>query len=97
METKHTPAPWHVRSFDGSCWSVDVAGDLTVAQAQQLRPLYLDPKQEERSANARLIAAAPELLKLLMDIQADSTWRSSDNTIYPRLNNIIRQATGRTG
>lgn len=57
-----------MRDFDGSQWSVDAAGDLTVAQAFQLRSIHFDLKQDERSANARLIAAAPELLEQLADV-----------------------------
>ena len=66
--SKHTPGPWHVRTFDGSQWSIDAVGDLPIAQAQQLRPVRFDPKQNERTANARLIAAAPELLEALQDL-----------------------------
>ena len=65
---KHTSGPWHVRDFDGSQWSIDASGDMTVAQALQLRPLAFDMKQEERTANARLIAAAPKLLEALQSI-----------------------------
>jgi hypothetical protein len=72
--SKHTPGPWHVRVFDGSQWSIDAEGDLTLAQACQIRPLPLDRKQEERTANARLIASAPELLeacKMIVEYDED--------------------------
>jgi hypothetical protein len=60
---KHTRGPWHVRDFDGSIGSIDAAGDMPVAQAMQTRPIRIEPNQDERRANARLIAAAPDLLE----------------------------------
>ncbi len=65
MSAKFTPGPWTDQSIDESQWGVyDAAGNV-VAQAMQIRPLRQDLKQVERSANARLIAAAPELLDAL--------------------------------
>jgi hypothetical protein len=67
--TKHTPGPWHVngRSID----SIDrrtVATTEGIYRRERGRP-------EEQEANARLIAAAPELLAALHDLtlRADDT------------------------
>ena len=56
MNTQHTPAPWAV--VGGNIRRVSPAGDTTA-------PVPLDNR-----ANARLIAAAPELLSALRDLVA---------------------------
>ena len=52
---------------------------------------------DEGAANAAVIASAPDMLQLLLDIQAESSWRTDDNTIYPRINELIRRATACDG
>ena len=57
MNTKHTPGPWRV---DGTDIYTKVAGsDHWVAAIKQRRP------NSEDEANAKLIAAAPDLLAAL--------------------------------
>ena len=61
---KHTPGPWIVRDFDGSIGTVETNSGIAVAQAQGIYPMT--PQNHYiREANARLIAAAPELLEAL--------------------------------
>jgi hypothetical protein len=62
----HTPGPWTDESGDGSKWGVFDADGRAVALAQQIVSLRVDVYQAERTANARLIAAAPELLAALV-------------------------------
>ena len=69
--SKHTPGPWNDKSLDGSQWGVYSADGRSVAQAQQITPLPSDRTQIERTANARLIAAAPELLEALKDLMRE--------------------------
>lgn len=59
MKTKHTPGPWEVIS--GSVWS-QFAGQI--AKMDRDNPKTMPT---ERDANACLIAAAPEMLKHLLD------------------------------
>lgn len=54
MTAKHTPGPWN-HGEDGFVYSP--CGKYTLAD-----PHYADLDIDEREANARLIAAAPELL-----------------------------------
>lgn len=56
MKTQHTPGPWTV---DDNGFIYDYAGN-TIAD-----PHCSDIDLDEREANARLIAAAPELLNAL--------------------------------
>lgn len=73
--TKHTPGPWHVsdpRPY-ASTHCVDVIGGLSlVAQCV--------PQSERNTekANARLIAAAPDLLAALKGLLGDRTLAGMD-------------------
>lgn len=61
-ETKHTPGPWHT------------AGDQGVqirSQRDQIAKVWT-MRGNEWKANARLIAAAPELLEALQAVLANS-------------------------
>lgn len=74
METKHTPGPWHVeRRF--SCWAIVDSKPSDLAY-QDDAPRFYNGEPcgsvtsrgrtvEELEANAKLIAAAPELLDAL--------------------------------
>jgi hypothetical protein len=53
----HTPGPWTVNERG------HVSGKRAVAE------LYYDPRNPELEANARLIAAAPELLEELRNLE----------------------------
>jgi hypothetical protein len=60
MTTKHTPGPWG--------YHVTVDGDAIVAGGGKIRvaeALVRDVSHEDERANARLIAAAPDLLAAL--------------------------------
>ena len=62
MTQQHTPSPWAVPNWNqlGRIDVVDSAGGIVAA-------VYLRDKPREEAANARLIAAAPELLAALRD------------------------------
>ena len=54
----HTPGPWFLdRRGLGTLGSVETEDGDVIAQAMQVED---DPKHEKRTANARLIAAAPD-------------------------------------
>ena len=67
MSTKHTPAPWRIE------WGMSQGGDgHHVCDASDMGPLSIiasvhfhDDADGETKANARLIAAAPDLLAAL--------------------------------
>lgn len=56
MKTLHTPAPWQVSPFGNV-----MKNSLKVASIEQMP----SNNENERIANARLIASAPDLLDLL--------------------------------
>lgn len=66
MESKHTPGPWKVKAH-----TILDQGGNTVAQAHH--PFYRRGDVEDtdpREANARLLAAAPELLDALYRLES---------------------------
>lgn len=56
--SKHTPGPW---VFDGRDSIVAPDGDLLLLTGVRV-PMVAGPDREEARSNARLIAAAPDLL-----------------------------------
>lgn len=62
MKTNHTPGPWHING-EYHIYAKTAQGALPVRVAQAV-PLR-NGNSDERGANARLIAAAPELLEAL--------------------------------
>jgi hypothetical protein len=63
--TKHTPGPWRADVQDPAFVNYDVRTDETI-----ICTMGIDMCTEEEAANARLIAAAPELLEALMRLDA---------------------------
>ena len=70
--SKHTPGPWTVDYVQGipekvSFWRIASKENICIAEIDQ----SLDStSKEERTANAQLIATAPELLEALQQMQA---------------------------
>src|SRR5438445_8827143 len=93
METKHTPGPWEYRSSTDSCCPfVLVAPHPFIPDARRTLAINLSPASHgENDANARLIAAAPELLDALKVIKACSTGLSN-GTEHARLTDIAQLA-----
>jgi hypothetical protein len=60
MTTKHTPGPWVIGKRDHDVVMVDTASGTAICDVYG--------ESDDRPANARLIAAAPDLLAALEDI-----------------------------
>ena len=68
---KHTPGPWVVQTIDQSQSTVETQdGEYIICNAAQLRGDDWKTEHAERKANARLIAAAPEMLDALDGLAA---------------------------
>lgn len=85
--SKHTPGPWHIGMKPGP-----IIYGPQGEQVADLRAHLLMP--DESAANARLIAAAPELLEALktMTDEYASSMRNAGVTHYPEALAIVRQA-----
>lgn len=87
MKAAHTPGPWNAVNNDaGTALEIWDDDGQMIANVQPQ-----DPPAVEH-ANARLIAAAPDLLAALRDILATSVARSDLGTIAPapRLDTVVR-------
>lgn len=64
--SKHTPGPWKVDAM-GNVWSADTKVCEMSEHPVIASGCYREKTDDEHRANARLIAAAPELLEALRD------------------------------
>lgn len=106
---KHTPGPWHVSLF-GSFWTRIRSGDpktgmvvaATCTQSSTARSYEANLRRaQQNEANARLIAAAPELLQSCIDLLA--IVRVQNGNLHDDINAVqtvalaaIEKAEGRT-
>jgi hypothetical protein len=76
--TQHTPGPWFAHNIG---LGPNGEGPFTY-------PLGNDP--DKAAANARLIAAAPDMLAALQDIMAESTRDDDDHDVIATIQGICR-------
>lgn len=79
---KHTPGPWNVndeRGIDGNIYIEDALGVVAIVTDE---------------ANARLIAAAPELLEVAQGILADDMLQYLPAEYVSKVRAAIAKATG---
>ena len=79
MDSKHTPGPWYLASTDNGAQ----AHLQTSARETDTYIALIDTMDTEQDANARLIAAAPELANALDALRDASTivlteWNGGD-------------------
>ena len=100
-DVKHTPGPWAVDS-DGSGWYIEATPERGHSLAFIASPEFQeepDTSASEAEANARLIAAAPDLLEALqwlVDILPDPDLDNDElqRTWTRRARAAIAKATG---
>ena len=91
---KHTPGPWFVNYLDGERYSIVDNKDMGAFSGIAIVAFH-DDAEGETKANARLIAAAPELLEALKQAVA---WMDGERTPINALVNarkIIAKAEGK--
>jgi hypothetical protein len=76
MQTKHTPGPWHTfrqgtKHFVSQATDEDFRFAIAVVYESTYHPEGALALRQEATANARLIAAAPDLLAALQAIMGD--------------------------
>ena len=86
MEAQHTPGPWSVAIGDG-CFVVET-NDASI------RFVIHGSNQEGDAANARLIAAAPDLLDALCMVLDDPEALDGRPLTYECVRAAIAKATG---
>jgi hypothetical protein len=78
-EAKHTPAPWFCGIWDGNPEKVEIYATQGADKIQIGKVNLWNDAAEEAKANAKLIAAAPELLEVLSEIRIS---RAEDGAIW---------------
>ena len=68
MNTKHTPGPWKVFEDDFYTVGVESEGSVIADHLFESNDLTIEDIKQELYANAKLIAAAPDLLETLEHI-----------------------------
>lgn len=95
--SKYTPGPWQVCEEKSSVHS-PIADKIVHSAEMNINPALGPQTYEEECANARLIAAAPEMLEALYYIErllAQTTWDyRSDGKISRIISTIIAKAEG---
>jgi hypothetical protein len=94
---KHTPGPWradstHVRTAINSIATANNQRKHIAMINITKNPEY-EITIEEHEANANLIAAAPDLLGLLMELQ-DIVFLTRNNELHTLMEAAIAKATG---
>lgn len=88
---KHTPGPW---TTDGICYGgqqqVTQAGTGGSAPKSLMIVAEVNGKEGEQEANARLIAAAPEMFGLLQML--DRAWASHPAVLHEKMTAVIQPA-----
>jgi hypothetical protein len=99
-EVKHTRGPWEIQTSCSFRRIGNSSGDGNVCyptnQQSDGHPDLCFPNGGFNGPDARLIAAAPEMLAMLERIRDDQTWRTADNKLWPDLCAVIAKATGAT-
>lgn len=106
MQDKHTPGPWEATGNFVRSPMHQPEGLPRGVQIVECRDGYFLPHTEEARANARLIAAAPELLAALQNLEQQGWFShivfeckegSSDSSLYSAVTEAraaIAKATG---
>lgn len=89
MTVKHTPGPWGV--YPDCPNTMVYCDDKAGSRVADCSSETTDLSKEEKEANAKLIAAAPELLEAC--IKARSAFLTSEPE-YDLLTEVIEKATG---
>lgn len=90
-ENKHTPGPWSVGNPPDGTRGYVYCGDVTGSAVAQVKFSQVHRTEQETDANARLIAAAPEMLDVLLGVAENTVsleWRA-------KVHAVIAKATGR--
>ena len=91
---KHTPGPWVV---DGDETGLFIRMEK-LKGVDEFLAIYASPNPKQREADARLIAAAPELLEALRAYQkANRLHNDTEAKLYSEAEAVLTRAVGKGG
>ncbi len=93
MKTQHTAGPWIIQEHKDKNFGIDLTEGKKGKVICNVTSHYI-AEHEEAQANARLIAAAPELLAALQDLVAISKHPYQEMATYKYAQEIIKKAKG---
>ena len=102
----HTPGPWQITNYNASMWTEPNSSDdwvpvISVAPSDDTHSFvaYVDGSQDlnsgEAEANARLIAAAPEMLEALESVRERLRGMQED-PLLDKVHTAIQKARGQS-
>lgn len=102
-EQAHTPGPWSCADGDASGFKTGSGGESILATARpsddyfvlKIAEMDSNVPVDERTANARLIAAAPDLLEALQVIVTDCSqiWTAAEFPALAKAREALLRAT----
>lgn len=100
-QAKHTPGPWRTDGFHGRIEKITPQEDSGVCVA--VMPMWEAEYEAEKNANARLIAAAPEMLEALRQTELQLEYLNAKfietgttNQLLAQVRAVIAKAEGRS-
>lgn len=91
---KHTPGPWIARNLSKGIWAVEAASPHVPGKTQEVCRIAGPWNPENYRRNARLIAAAPELLNMLQRMLDESSSGSVCLCTMEHAENALKKARG---
>lgn len=91
MEEKHTPGPWMREDIASTRWIIGANGETIMHLGDECLP---DDGLSE--ANARLIAAAPDMLEALESVTAEIGYENMSSNLGEKVCAIIAKARGQS-
>ena len=92
--SKHTPGPW-LYDDESEVISTDARLEGSKAEIAEVVTSYYGPFAAEQQANARLIAAAPDLLEALREADKCMSGLYDGSEVQARIRAAIAKATGK--
>ena len=96
MKTKHTPGPWKASTVKGFENDLVYCRIMSDAKPIGFAGVYKEKYRvtgEEAQWNAKLIAAAPEMLEALQAVAKVAAELRMDSMTFKWVNNAIKKAT----
>ncbi len=101
MSGQHTPGPWSVADGRATGFKTASGGESILANARPTDDFFIlkiaemetNVSAAERAANARLIAAAPDMLAALLGVQQSTEWSCMETDTQDAVLAAIANAT----